>query len=246
MSRLQSDQFRDLLRLETDRLAATGADDLTLAVPHLPHWTVHSVVGHVGWIFRWVSLCLRASPDNAPSRSSVGEPPMGPDVLAWFAEAATLVDETLDGCDLDEPRPSWAGAQTGHWWLRRLTHEVAVHRWDVGAAGGDPAPIEAAQALDGIDEVLEVFVPARLRYEALAPAGQTIHLHATDIDGGEWLLRLTPGALEWERAHAKGDVAARGPASDLLLLLWNRIGPDRLQVFGDTELLARWRQAATF
>jgi hypothetical protein len=48
-----------------------------------------------------------------------------------------------------------------------------------------------------------------------------------------------------EHAHAKGDVAVRGTASDLLLLLWNRAGSDRFQVFGDAGLLDRWRAAVT-
>ena len=45
--------------------------------------------------------------------------------------------------------------------------------------------------------------------------------------------------------HAKGDVAARGTASDLLLFLWGRVPADTLEVFGDADLLARFRQAIT-
>ena len=41
------------------------------------------------------------------------------------------------------------------------------------------------------------------------------------------------------REHAKGDVAVRGGASDLLLFLWHRIPADRLEVFGDPALLDR-------
>jgi uncharacterized protein (TIGR03083 family) len=209
------------------------------------------VVGHVAWIFRWVSQCLQATPENPPSRSAVGEPPVGTAVLTWYREATELVGSALDRCDLSEVRPSWAGPQNGHWWLRRLSQEVAMHRWDVDAAGGDPQPIDAVLALDGVDEVLEVFVPNRFRFETFAadatgPTTPTIHLHATDVDDGEWLLRVGPDSVQWERAHAKGDVAARGRASDLLLALWSRITPDRLEVFGDVGLLERWQQAAKF
>jgi hypothetical protein len=45
------------------------------------------------------------------------------------------------------------------------------------------------------------------------------------------------------REHAKGDVAARGTASDLLLFLWGRVPADSLEVFGDADLLARFSQA---
>jgi hypothetical protein len=69
--------------------------------------------------------------------------------------------------------------------------------------------------------------------------GATIHIHCTD-DGlaegtGEWLLRLVDGGAEVERAHAKGDAALRGPASDLLLAVWHRLPLDRIDVVGDAS-----------
>ena len=75
------------------------------------------------------------------------------------------------------------------------------------------------------------------------PTNGTIHLHATDIDG-EWLVTLGPGGISHEHGHAKGDVALRGTASDLLLWCWNRVPvDDRFEVFGDATLLEAWRTA---
>jgi uncharacterized protein (TIGR03083 family) len=125
--------------------------------------------------------------------------------------------------------------------FRRVAQETAMHRWDAEAAAGDPQPIDRALAADGIDEMLEVFVP-RVN-DKLVGTGETLHLHATDGDG-EWLITLTPDGPTWERGHAKGDVAARGTTSDLLLLLWNRRTPDDLEVFGDRTVLERWRAGA--
>ncbi|MGH9231596.1 MAG: maleylpyruvate isomerase family mycothiol-dependent enzyme, partial [Acidimicrobiales bacterium] len=76
--------------------------------------------------------------------------------------------------------------------------------------------------------------------------GKTLHLHATDVGGaeageGEWLVTLDPAGMTVEHRHARGDVAVRGTASDLLLLLWNRVGADRCEVFGDADLLEWWR-----
>ncbi len=42
--------------------------------------------------------------------------------------------------------------------------------------------------------------------------------------------------------HAKGDVAARGTASELLLFLWRRVPASELEVFGDAELLERFSE----
>jgi hypothetical protein len=37
-------------------------------------------------------------------------------------------------------------------------------------------------------------------------------------------------------------VAARGTASDLLLFVWRRVPASALEVFGDAELLERFRE----
>lgn len=246
MPRLDPDEYRRLLQVEATRIRAVSADDLGAAVPHLEGWTVHNVVGHTGWVCRYVVRCLQSDPENPPPRSSVGEPPAGPGVLDWLDEALTELEEALTGTDLDAIRPTWTGPQPAVWWLRRITHEVAVHRWDACAAVGPTEAVDAAQALDGVDEVLEVFVPKRMQFDTLAGAGETIHLHATDVDDGEWMLTLGPDTVEWSHGHEKGDVAARGTSSDLLLLLWSRIPPDRVGVFGDQSLLDRWQTAAAF
>jgi predicted lipid carrier protein YhbT len=72
-----------------------------------------------------------------------------------------------------------------------------------------------------------------------------LHFHSTDGDG-EWLARLGAEGLVVTREHAKGDVAVRGVASDLLLFLYGRVGTERLEVFGDAALLARWRELVTW
>lgn len=246
MTRLDPAEYQHHLKVESARMAAISADDLTMEVPHIEGWTVHSVVGHTGWVCRYVALCLGSTPEQPPSRSSVGEPPMGPDVLDWFGEAAELAQTALAEVDPEALRPTWTGPQPAAWWLRRLSHEVSMHRWDAFSSTGAPEPIDANQARDGIDEVFDVFVPNRMQFDTLAGTGETIHLHSTDIDDGEWLLELGSDALTWERSHAKGDVAARGSTSDLLLLLWSRIPAGRLEVFGDASLLDRWQSAATF
>jgi predicted lipid carrier protein YhbT len=116
-----------------------------------------------------------------------------------------------------------------------------VHRYDAETAAGTPTPVDAELAVDGIDEFLTVFVP---RMGAnFGPVGDaTVHVHCTDVDG-EWLVACNDGEVAVTREHAKGDVAARGTASDLLLFLWGRVSADTLEVFGDADLLGRFGQA---
>jgi hypothetical protein len=58
------------------------------------------------------------------------------------------------------------------------------------------------------------------------------------------LITGTADGTELTREHAKGDVAARGCASDLFLFLWGRVAPTTLDVFGDAALLDQFRDAS--
>ena len=65
---------------------------------------------------------------------------------------------------------------------------------------------------------------------------------------GEWLVRRTPSAVAWEHRHGEADVAVRGPALDLLLVLNRRATPGdtALEVAGDERLLAHWLEHSVF
>lgn len=246
MTRLSAADYQHLFRVEAARLTQVEERDLRVEIPHLEGWTVQSVVGHTGWVYRFANMMLHADPDNPPNRGSVPEPPPGPEVIEWTADGGNELEKTLSEIDLDSLHPTWTGPQPALWWLRRIAHEVSMHRWDAESATSTPSPIDARQAVDGIDEVLEIFAPNRMQFEVLAGNGETVHLHATDVDDGEWVVTYHPDHIDWEHAHVKSDVAARGTASDLLLLVWCRLPPSRLELFGDAALLDRWQTAAAF
>jgi len=238
--------FKQQLEVEIGRLARVPVETYQMPIPHIDGWTVQTVLGHTGWVFRYIANALEASPDSPPRRSSVGEPPVGDELLPWFLEGAELVQNSLASGDPEALRPTFTGPQPASWWLRRISHEVAMHRWDAYAASTRPEPIAAQLALDGIDEMFTVFAPSRLDFDALDAEGKTLHLHATDVDHGEWLVYLGSDSLTWEHGHAKGDVAVRGPVADLLLASWNRVPATGLEVFGDADLFTRWQGAVRF
>lgn len=122
-----------------------------------------------------------------------------------------------------------------------MARETAVHRWDAQRAHGEPQPIDAELAADGIDEVCDVMLVAFRRWAEhhAAGRGETYHFHRTD-GPGEWLLRFEADDVVMTCAHAKGAVAVRGSASDLLLFLWQRIPTERVEVLGDAALLERY------
>jgi hypothetical protein len=68
-----------------------------------------------------------------------------------------------------------------------------------------------------------------------------LHLHVTDegVADGEWMIRPGRGGVTVEPGHGKGDVAVRGPASDMLLVLMQRFpaSDPSVEVLGDVALL---------
>lgn len=236
-------------RREADALAASAAGNLDARIPAIEDWTVRDVVVHMAegndWITRVVAdglggrEALERSAEVAAAHADDDEAAL----LDWLRASTDALEVALTGIEpgalgwtlLGRDRPLDV-------WVRRRAHEVVLHRWDVDSARVTPAPFDLDLALDGIDEVFDTFAP-RLGSRVTGD-GQTLHLHATDDglpDGtGEWTATFTPEGVTWERGHAKGDAAVRGPASDLLLLLWNRIPAGRLEVFGDTAVVDRW------
>jgi uncharacterized protein (TIGR03083 family) len=224
--------------------AAARAAGLDAEIASCPGWTIADLLAHVGRIHRWVTelVVMRPKPPDGNWRG-LEEPPAGTRI-EWFDDGYRRFADALADVPAGAEVWTWSGDHTAAFWSRRQAHELAIHRWDAQGATGEPEPVDRALAVDGIQEVFDI-LPARPGVPPVTGAGETIHLHCTDGDG-EWLVRLTPDGPVVTNEHAKGDVAARGTASDLLLLVWGRIQPERLQTFGDASLLARWQAATRF
>jgi len=241
----------EVLRSEGQRLAELPAEALSAPVPSLPDWTLERVVRHTGKIHKWVTAGLDAGPgaDLAAIADACTGLPEGPACLPAYRESVEAVHAALACRDPHEPAATFAGAADVAFWCRRQAHEVAVHRIDgadaVHAAGGPPpAALDVEAAADGVDEWLRLFLAVRWpqRSGALPSelVGRTMHLHGTDDPGpavgAEWVVAFTPGGVEVQPIHARGDVALRGRAEDLLLTLWRRRGLDLLDVIGDRHV----------
>jgi len=227
--------------LRTDAAALLDAfrADPTAAVPSCPGWSRTDLLAHAAGVHSWVRAQLAAGTEERVRLSDAERPPEGDELPGWYETGVADLLAGLAAMDTAATWPTWAGPRPGTFYPRRMAQETAMHRWDA-----DHSPIAADLALDGVDEHLELFAP-RLPAEKLDGARGTIHLHATDVDGdgGEWLVRLTDDGIQFEHGHAKGDVAVRGRASDLLLWVWNRAPvDDRFEVFGEPSLLQTWRQ----
>lgn len=224
--------------------AAARAAGPTAPVPTCPGWSVGDLLRHQGHLHRWVATLAERRPSMEPEFWKDIVEPADDAVLDWFGEGAEACAASLAAAGPDAAMWSWTGDSTALFWARRQAHETAVHRYDAELAAGTPRPVDGDLAVDGIDEAFDI-LPFRRMADDVRGTGETIHLHCTDREG-EWLVRLDPDAVRVTREHAKGDVAARGTASDLFLLLWGRVAPEAVEVFGDGSLVARWQEVARF
>jgi uncharacterized protein (TIGR03083 family) len=233
-------QYLESLARDSERLAdAAEAAGLTADVPTCPGWTVEDLLRHCTsgdlWARTIVQTGERAShdlPDDAPA---------GAALVPYFRDGARSLVQTLT--DTNPATSVWTFSpsdRTVRFWIRRRAQETSVHRFDAQTTAGDAAPVDPELAVDGIDEFLTVFLP-RLA-AGVATGGETLHFHCTDVEG-EWLIARDGDDVRVTREHAKGDVAARGTASDLMLFMWGRVPASRFEVFGDTDALERFRQA---
>ena len=228
----------DVIRREAEVMSAVAPADLD--VPTCPGWTLVDLYHHLGSVHRWQLAQLDADdPERLQPPPKVELPTDEDELVDWLLEGAEALTTRLETVGPDHPTPSWFGPRPAVFWSRRAAHETAVHRWDAQATVTSPEPFPPHQAVDGLDELLEVIVPRRLQQTPWPDPPSTIHLHATDTDG-EWMIRLDGSTMVVEHGHGKGDVAVRGAASDLFLLVLGRLPLTRLEVFGEPTVVEQW------
>ncbi|HEY6795010.1 MAG TPA: maleylpyruvate isomerase N-terminal domain-containing protein [Kineosporiaceae bacterium] len=208
---------------------ATG--DLQAAVPACPGWTLHDLAGHLGNVHRWVrGAIVEGHPNTPPEAPPTGREPL----LAWYDEGAGGLLDLLAATDPGAPCWTFGPApKIAAFWFRRQAHEHAVHAHDAAASQGTRRPIETALALDGIDEVVRMFLPRQVRLGRIEPLTRSLEVRPDESGGTSWLLRGDGDGAGADGADAGAVVA--GPAEALYLLLWRRVGlgDPRLAVTGD-------------
>ncbi len=234
-----------LIREQSVRALAAMAADPDGAVSWCGDWKVRDVVAHIGGGHEMAARIVDGRPTADLAVRGEFQVPEGDDeeVAAWVRVASAHLLDALDGVEpAAECWTWWPDDPTVGFWARRMAHETLIHRWDAErGAGLVPEPMAPSDAADGIDEMLDRFVGLTRILFSAPGAGESAHLHCSDTDG-EWLITFLPeGRHELTREHAKGDVAFRGPAEDLLLFLWGR-DQDGVETLGDDAVAARWRE----
>lgn len=253
--RFSADRFLDVLECEGLELAERGRRRGPGAtIQACPGWTVNDLVGHVGWVYRWVASVVgerRSVPPSADERAALGDPdPSDPDgVRARLLEAHHRLVKLLRDAPVDLGCWTiWPGSTAREFWIRRMVHETVVHRIDAeddGTAGTSLGRVlNPVVAADGVDEMVCGFA-RRYSTWLRAESHVVLTLRSTDADG-TWWIRMGPDEPTFGRGPAPTRTAAHveGTAGELLLLLWNRRTPDGLDVIGDPEVLEAWRRGS--
>jgi uncharacterized protein (TIGR03083 family) len=246
---MEHSRFLDCLAADYARLRTVAPTDLSAAVPTCPGWTVGDLTRHVGQVYLHKTLAMRqgAEPDQWPPKGLADEEP-----LALLDRTYAGLLEEFAARKPEDPAGTWyTPDQTVGFWIRRMAQETVIHRIDAELATGQPvAPVPADLAIDGIDELLKVFVAysvvAWSDYFTDVLAGWPGRTYALRTDDAAWRVRTGPGLFAVEDgAGEAADVTVSGPPAALLRWAWNREGtgePSGVTVEGAPEAVEELRR----
>ena len=228
---LAPDRYRECLAADAARLRAAAADRPAADVPSCPGWTVTDLLDHVAHVYLHKVAAMRQG------RRPVDWPPpaTGESAPALYDRALAELTAKFDRrSPTDQTWTFYPDDQTVGFWLRRMAQETVVHRVDAELAAGAVTPVPADLALDGVDEVLRIFLTWGTN--AFADEPDTARLlrdcdgRAVRIETGplRFVVRPTPERIE---LTGSGPAAARVRADppEMLLWLWNRGADARVE-----------------
>jgi uncharacterized protein (TIGR03083 family) len=226
--------FIEALNRDGHGLSVAARHDPTAAIPACPGWNVDDLLRHIGGAHHRTAIIVGERRTAPPDRSEYA-PPHG-NALGWYEAGLANLLDVFRATDPDQECWTFVGPRPARFWLRRMAHETAIHRLDAEQATGGVHAFDAAFAVDGVSEGLEM---GSFHAHPDDDSPGTVHLHATDVEG-EWLVTFGE-RLKVTEGHAKGDAAVRGPAEHLYRWVWGRAPQDGLEVFGDQAAVDRLR-----
>jgi uncharacterized protein (TIGR03083 family) len=227
-------------RLLADTAAEAGPD---APVPTCTGWRVRELLAHLGQIHQWATRFVAEGLMEAVRPPTEPAPVDDTTVMEWYRGIHRALVQTLTDADPElECFTFMPGPSPLAFWARRQAHETAIHRVDAQVAlGASVAPFDPAFAADGIEELLYGF-HGRERSKLRTAAPRTLRLRATDREA-VWTVRLSDGLPRTERDDdGSADCELAGSASDLYLVLWNRLPYTALSGTGDLSLARLWRE----
>jgi len=239
------------LTADAARMAQVVDGHMDAKVPSCPEWTVTDLVHHLGEVYEHKTLCIRlgAEPKPWPPERGTTTP-----LTRMRTGLGNLLAE-FTGREAASPAYTWYDPdQTVGFWARRMAQETAVHRADAElAAGVEITPIAEDIAVDGVDELLNIFFAWAVENwpEECAPVlaegtGKPVVIATGDR---EFTVKMTPESVTVTEEESGEEAAVRisGDPTDVLLWLWRRVPDEKVTIEGDTEEAQRLhRMLASF
>ncbi|WP_194910828.1 maleylpyruvate isomerase N-terminal domain-containing protein [Catenulispora rubra] len=250
-------ELPELLKLIEDRSSAfraavQAAPDLDAEVAGCPGWTLTVLARHLGGVQRRWSGIVAAGPADAPppgtwQTAAESAPEEREALLDWLAESTRQLVDTLREAGPDRGCWTWWGdtqsPETSGAVARHQVQEAAVHTYDAQLAGGvaQPPALPEEVAVDGVEEFSTTCGTTETPWPH-EPA--TVDVHITE--GYSWRLTLSAdGSSVRQLSDADAGSAAtafmRGTASDVILVSYDRIPLDTLELGGDVSVVERLR-----
>jgi uncharacterized protein (TIGR03083 family) len=240
--RLSHQRYVEHVEADGNRIANVAERGLEAQVPSCPGWVVRDVVEHTAEVFlhKVASMREKAFPDPWPPER--GDQP----TIPYLRHA---LDELIDELTTRDPQEFadtwWWDERTVGFWGRRMAHEAAIHRVDVELAHDDVTPIDQELALDGVDEVLRLFLAGDYSDEEIPDQPGTV---AQIRSGGTaWRVVMEPKAIvaqvyldRWPEMPV--DATVSGEPLPMYLWLWGRGPRDPLAVDGDVSVADQLRE----
>lgn len=231
--RLSHDQYVEHVRSEGSLILEVAGRGLDAPVPSCPGWTVRDAVEHTAEVYLHKIASMREKKFPEPWPPERGDEP----TLDYFQRAADELVAELTRRDPLEYADTWSwDERTVGFWGRRMAHESAIHRVDVELAHGETTPIDAALALDGVDEVLRRFLAGDWSDEPVT--GHPTTIVRVESGGTAWRVVMEPNAVvagvyldRWPELPT--DATVSGDPLSMYLWLWGRGPDDQITIDGD-------------
>jgi uncharacterized protein (TIGR03083 family) len=250
---MEHSRYLDCLAVDFARLRAVVPIDQRAAVPSCPGWTVADLTRHVGEVYLHKTAAMRegTEPEQWPPKELADEEP-----LALLDRAYAGLRGEFAARKPEDAAGSWyTPDQTVGFWARRMAQETVIHRIDAELGTRQTvALVPDDLALDGIDELLKVFVAysvaewgSYFKDILESSPGRT---YSVRTDGMAWRLRTGPGlfAIEDDASNDEADVTISGPPTAVLRWVWNREGPsetNEVTVEGDSAAVQELKRCIT-
>ena len=231
---------------------------LAARIPACPGWTVGDVMTHTAEVYRQQAAVIRLG--RRPAAGEWEEAPGGSATVDWFRASLREMYDELGG---REPGSAaftrWPEDPTVCFWYRRMALETVIHRIDVEQACEDLTPVDDALGIDGVDEVLTVFLrdswagvpddPPRDPWPQDG-ADPTMVVRAGDV---EWRCQIglagvavsrtdpNPGGGVDGGVGSAADTSVEGSPEAVLLWLWGRAPDDAVRLDGHANVLRAFR-----